>query len=112
MSNVRIFKATHDFDKRIDLPNVAEEFITQSFPLRGAFDESGYVYKFNSGRDKIADFGDLAQLGQAWIGNSDNSQVGFNCAEGIILGGCLVGLSNRVEKRGFPNIRQSDNPGL
>lgn len=56
--DVWIVKTANDLDDGVNLADVAEEFVAQSFALGCALDEASDVYEFDAGWDYGLGFGD------------------------------------------------------
>ena len=112
VDDVRVFKAAHDLDERIHFADVAEELVAQALALRRAFDQAGDIHELDGRRDLRADLGDLAELRQARVRHTDDAQVGFDGAEGIILRRGLVRAGDGVEECGLPYVRKTDDACL
>ena len=80
-------------DDGIALTDVAQELVTKTLALAGAFYQSGYIDYLNGGGNDSARMNQLGQFGQALIGNGDGSYVGFNGTEREV---CCT-LKNRID---------------
>lgn len=109
---VRIFKAAHDMQHRVDAFDRAEERVAFSKPLRRAFDQSGDVDQFDLRRDHALGVHDLLQHPQALVGHADHAGVRIDRAERIV--GRLRRLRHRqrIENGALTDIRQAHDPTI
>src|SRR5207248_3132710 len=98
--------------ERVHFADVAQEFVTEAFPLRGAFDQAGYIHELNRRRNERFYFDDARQLRKASIGNADDAKVGIDRAKGIVFSRGFMRTSQCVEQCGFSHIGQTDDPRL
>ena len=109
MMNVRIFKATNHLHDRVHFANVMEKLVSQSFARACAFDQAGDIDELDRGWRDFFGVGNLCDFFQPRIGHRDDSDVRINRAERIIFCWRFVSAGDRVEKRRFPDVRQSDD---
>ena len=100
MHHIRIFKTADHMDDSSDLTDMAEEFISQAFPLGGAFYKSRNIIKLNGGIDCFLGIIHLMQDFQTFVRNGYNAHIGFDGAKRVIssLG---TSLCNRIKQRTF-----------
>jgi hypothetical protein len=95
---------------RVDFANVAEKLVAEPFAARGAADEASDIDEFELGRDDLGRFRETRRDIEPLIRYRDPPDIGFDRAERVIRrvrrGGCGQG----VEKGGFADIRQPDDP--
>ena len=107
--DVFVFEAANDLDDGVDFADVSEEFVAKTFALGGAFNESGNVNEFDSGRNDDLGLGDLRQDFEAGIGDGDDADVWIDGAEGVIGGLGLARACDGVKQGRFAHIRQANN---
>src|SRR5205807_6891413 len=73
--DVRVFKTAHDLHEGVHFADVAEEFVSQPFPLRCAFHQSGNVHELDGCRDDFVRFGDFGQRSQTRIRHFDDADI-------------------------------------
>ena len=112
MRDVRVFKTADDLHDGVHFADVAEEFVSQPFPLRCAFHQSGNVHELDGCRDDFVRFGDFGQRSQTRIRHFDDADIGINGAKRIILRSRLARARDSVEQRGLADIGQTDNSGF
>src|SRR5690606_15346250 len=81
MGDVVILEATQDVDDRIDLADIGEELVAETFALGRTPDETGDVDKGNAGRDDFLGAGDLRDVSQARVRNSNLAGIRLYGAE-------------------------------
>ena len=107
--NVRIFKTTHDLHDRFDFANVMEELIPEPFARARAFDQTGDIDKLDCRWRDFFRVGNLGDFFQSRIGHGYDADVRIDRAERIIFRRRFVRACDRIEKRRFPDVRQSYN---
>src|ERR1041385_5309879 len=107
--NVRVLEATHDLHQGIHFANMAEELVPETFPARRAFDQPGDIHELEGGWDEVADLGNFAQRFQPRVGHAHYPKIRLNGAEGVVLSRGFVRPGDGIEKRGFPDIGQSND---
>ena len=109
MMDVGALKTAHDLHNRVDLPNVTEKLVAESFARARAFDQSGDVDKLDRRRHDFLRMRHFCQDIETRVGNGHDADVWIDGAEGIILCRRFVRSGDGIEKRGFPDVRQADN---
>ena len=69
MDDIVIIEAAHHVHNGIDLANVGEELVAESFALTRALNEARDIYKFDGGRDdlvRLCDFSQRFQSVRTW----------------------------------------------
>src|ERR1700751_2005743 len=93
----------------IDLPNGGEELVAETFALRGAAHQAGYVDEGDARRDDLLGLGKRAELFQARIWHRDLADVRLDGAEWIVGRLRRRRLRQRIEERRFADVRQADD---
>ena len=106
-----LFEAAHDLHDRVHFADVAEELVAESLARAGAFHEARDVDKLNRGRDNFLRVRKLGEHLEARIGHGDDAEVRIDRAKGIVRRLRLAGACDGVEKGGFADVRQTDDPG-
>ena len=109
MMNVRIFEATHHLHDCVHFPNVMKKLVAQPFARARAFDQTCDVDELDCRRRDFFGVRNLCDFRQSRVRHSDDTDVRINCAEWIILRRRFVRARDRVEKRRFPDVWQSNN---
>src|SRR5690348_3540424 len=109
MMDIGALKTAHDLHNSVDLANVTEELVAESFARARASDQSGNIDKLDRRRDDFLRMRHLCQDIEPRVGNDHNADVWVDGAEGIILCRRFVRSGDGIKKRGFPNVRQADN---
>ena len=108
MDHVRIIEAAHDIQNGIGFADMGEKLITQTFAFTCARHEARNVHKLGGRRQDFLRFDDGGKRSKAWVGNFNDSDVGFNRAERIVLGRDTR-LGQGIEEGGLAHIGQPDN---
>ena len=108
MDDIRVFKATHDMNNRIALADVRKELVTESLPLRRAFDKSCNVDKLNDRRRDLLCMIQVPKQLQTLVRHRDNPNIRVNRAERIVCGFC-PGFRQGIKQGTLSNIRKSDD---
>ncbi|OIQ81649.1 hypothetical protein GALL_365730 [mine drainage metagenome] len=106
VDHVLVLEAAHDVDDGVGFADVGEELVAQAFALAGAGHEPGDVDELHHGRQHALRLDDGGELLQTRIGHLDHAHIGFDGAEGVVLGGDGA-LGQRVEERGLAHVGQS-----
>ena len=107
MRDVVVLEAAQHVGDGVDLADVAEELIAEPFALGGAAHEPGDVDEREPRRDDLRRLGDRGELVEALIRHADLADVGLDGAERIIGSFRRRRLRQRVEERGFADVRQA-----
>ena len=106
--DVFVVKHTHNFRYRVYFTNVLEKLIPEPLPLRGTFDESGDIDKFDNGRHNLLRVGHFAQRLQTVVRHRNDSYGRVDGTKRIVLGRHAL-LGECIKKRGFSHVWQTDN---
>ena len=107
--DIRVLEATDDLHDRVDLANVAEELVAESFAGARAFHEARDVHKLDRGRDDLLRVRKFRERFEARVGHGDDAEIRIDRAEGVVRGLRFARARDGVEKRGLADIRQPDN---
>ena len=107
--DIGALEATNDLYDGIDFADVAEKLVAQALSLARALHQAGNVHEFDGGWNDLLRFREQREFLQTLVGHVDDSHVRFDRAEGKVCRMGLAGAGDRVKKRGFANIRQSDD---
>ena len=108
MGDIIILETAQYMDNRICLTDVSQELVSQSFALGSTFYQTRYIYNLAGGGNDASRMNQLCQFGESFIGNGNDTHIGFDCTEREI--GCLcLGTAQTVEQSGFTHIGQSYN---
>ena len=111
VGDVVVVKAAQYVEDGVRLAYVGKELVAQSFPLAGSLDQSGDVDNLDGGRHDASRVDQLGELVQSFIGDGDDTDVGFNGAEGEI-GRFGTGFCDGIEKGALPYIWKAHNANL
>ena len=108
MDDVVTVKAAHHVDYGINLADMAEELVAQTFTMAGAFYQAGYIHKFYCCRCVFFRIVHFGQLIQPFVRHGNYAHIGFDGAERKVgAGGAGVGYG--VKKGAFAHIWQTHN---
>ena len=110
MLDVVILEAAQHMDHRIDLADIAEELVAQTFALARALHQTGDIDEAELGRDHLGRAGDRGDPVETRIGDGDLTDIGLDRAEGIVRGLRGLRLGQCIEKGGLADIGQADDP--
>jgi len=111
MGDVVVLEAAQDVGDRVAFADVGEELVAEALALGGAFDQARDVHEGHAGGDDLFGFADLGKGVKASVGHVHLADVRLDGAEREVRGLGGGGAGERVEKRGFADVRQSDDPG-
>ena len=109
VGHVAAFEAAQHVDDGIDFADVRQELVAKPVALRRSADQAGDVDELDLGFDLLRRLGDLADSVEPLVGNGDAADVRLDRAEGIVRRLRRRGLGQRIEKRGFTDIRKPDD---
>ncbi len=109
VGHVAALETAQDVDDGVHLADVGEELVAEAFALGRAADEAGDVDELDLRLDRLRALGDARNLLEALVRDRDAADVRLDRAEGIVGGLRRRRLGQRIEKRGFTDIRQSDD---
>mgnify|MGYP000043539549 CR=1 FL=1 len=93
---------------RIHFANMRKEFVSQTLAAICAANKPRNINKTYCCGNKALRMIHLVQYFQSFIGNVDNADIGFNCAERVIRSLCAR-LGDSVKERALADIGQADN---
>ncbi len=108
MGDVFVFKGSDNVVNAVDLLNVAQEMIAETFALRGASDETCDVDDLEDGADFRFGFPHFTEFVESFIWDGYDGLVGFNGTERIIFGRDIE-FGEDVVSGGFPDVWKTDN---
>ena len=108
MLDVGVLKTPHHLDDRVHLADMGQELVPQPLPRAGPFHQAGDVDEFENGRHHFLRPANFCKDRQAIVRHRDDSLIGLDGAETVIRGESLASLRDRVEKRAFADVRQTD----
>ncbi|MNN81670.1 hypothetical protein D3C81_1985190 [compost metagenome] len=88
-----------------------QELVAQAFALARAGDQARDVDEFDGGGQDAFGLDDFSQLLQTRIRHLDHTDVGFDGAERVVLGGD-AGAGQSIEESRFANVGQADDAAL
>jgi hypothetical protein len=91
-------------DDGINLADVAEELVAQTFAFAGTAHQAGNIDKAELGRDNLGRAGNRRQLVEPRIGNADIADVRFDRAERIVGRLGRLGLGQRIKQGRLADI--------
>src|SRR2546423_12490361 len=107
--HVSVLETAHDLDDGVYFADVAEKLIAEAFTCARAFYQAGDVDELNCRRRDFLGFGELSQLLQTQIWNSDDADVWIDRAKGIIFRRRFMRARNGVKQCRFPDIGQTND---
>ena len=87
MGHIVVVEAAQHMDDGITLADVSQEFVSQSFTLRGPLHQTGNVHNLHRSRDNPTWVDKFSQAVKPLIGDCDDTNVWFDGAEREV--GCL-----------------------
>lgn len=108
MEHIRVAKSPHDLHDSISLADVAQKFIAHALALAGAADNAGDIDERNRGRYGFFGVIEIGELGEARVGEGDNTDIGLDGGKRII-GRQNVVLGERIKERGFSDVGEADD---
>ncbi len=97
MNNIVIFKTTDYMQDRIDLTNMTEKLVTQTFTLACSLYQAGNIDKLHLGRNFIFCFDQVGEFVQANIRYRHYADIWFDGAERVVFRincRCCQGVEN------------------
>lgn len=108
MSDFFVFEGSDDVVNAVDLLDVAQEMVAETFALRGASDQTCDVDDLEDGADFRFGFPHFTEFVESFIWDRHYSLVGFDGTEGVIF--CRdIEFGENVVSGGFTDVRESDN---
>ena len=108
MGNVLVLETPDDVDDGIDLSDMAEELVTQTFPLRGPGHKPGDVDELDGGGRHLLGVGQRGEAVEAVIRHRHHTDVRFDGAKRIV-GRFGPSVAQGIEQGGLPYIGKPDN---
>ena len=108
VNDVAVVEAADHMSDRVHLAYMRKKFISESFSLARALDETGDIDKFDRGRHDPAALIHFFKHAEARIRNRNDADIRVNGAERIIGSFCSR-FGKRVKNRAFPYIGKSDD---
>ena len=84
MDYVRILKAAHDMHNRIDLSDIGQKLVAQSFAFGSSLHQSCDVHKFDDRRSHLCRMIQVGEQLQTLIRYRNHSDIRINGAERIV----------------------------
>ena len=106
MNDIVVVEAAYNVNYGFNFPDMSEEFISKTFTLGSALDEACYIAEFDSGIDSLSGIIYFMKLGDPFIGNCNDTDVGLYGTEGIVGSFCTC-LCYCIEKCTFSDIRKT-----
>ena len=108
MGHALALEAPDHMGDRVDLADLAEEPVAQSFTFVGVLDETGDIDELDGRGGDFLGLDQIGKRGEARVGHRHDADVRLDCAEGIRLGSHGQG-SEGVEYSRFAGVRQTDD---
>ncbi len=109
MHYIVVNEAAHHVNNAVGFANVGEKLVTQTLAFRCAGDETGDIDELHHRRNGFLRLRQIDQCFYAWIGDFDDADIGFDGTERIVFRRDTR-FGQRIEQRGFADIRQTNNP--
>ncbi len=109
MDDISVGETADHMGDRVDFANMPEKLVAEPFAASGAADQPGDIDKFELGRDDLGRFAEAGGDLEPFVGNRHSPEIGLDRAERVVCRLCRGGRGQRIEQRGFADIRQSDN---
>ena len=109
MMNIRILKITYHFEDGIDLPDMGEKFVPESFSRTRSRDESSDIDEFYSGWDGFPAPKNFLEFLESRIIHIYDTDIRLDSTEWEILRCCCIRSSQCIEESRFPYVRESDD---
>ena len=111
MNDIGIVKAADNMNDSIHLTNIGKELVSESLALGRTLYQTCDINKFELCGGKFNGVIHLCQLIKTLIGDRYDTDVRFDSAERIVCG-FSAGVSQRIEKCTFSDIRKSNHTKL
>ena len=111
MNDIVIFKATDNVDNRINLTDMGEELVAETFALGSALYKTCDINEFNDSGGELLGLMEISQPVQPLIRHGNHTHIGVNGAESIIIRRNTC-VGNSIEQSGLANIGQSHDTQL
>ena len=92
----------------IRLPDVAEEFVAQSFSLARPLHQACNVHDFDGGWNNVLWINQFRQFLKARVGHGDDTNVGLNRTKREIRA-LRLRIGKAIEKGGFTDVGEANN---
>src|SRR3990167_9073546 len=96
-------------DNGVNLPDMRQEFIAQSFPFGSVFYQSGNIIKLNNSRNNLFSFDDFSQYRQTLIRHFHYTDIRLDGAERIIGRFGYLPFEKGIKEGRLAHIRQPDD---
>ena len=97
MGDIVVVEAAEHVDDGVAVANIGEELVAETLAFGGAFDETGDVDNLDGGGYDGGRAFNLDEFGEAFVGDGDDADVGFDGAEREV-GGLGFSVAEAVEK--------------
>ena len=104
--HIVVVETAQHVDNSIGLAYVSEEFVAESFTLRGTFYKARDIHNLTCGGNDTSGMYQFCEFGESLIGHGYHAHVGLYRTERKVCCLCL-GTRQTIEKRGFSHIGQS-----
>ena len=111
MGDVRRFEAANDVEDGVDRADVAEELISESLTLGGAFHQAGDVEDLYGGRDDLLRWNDRFDPREPLVGHRHDAHVRLDRCKWVV-GGFCTGCGQSVEEGGLADVGQAHDASL
>src|ERR1043165_190982 len=108
--DIGILETTHDLDDRVYFADVAEKLVAEAFARARTFHQARDIDELDRGRNYFLRMRKLCQNVKARVRNGHDSEVWIDRAKRVVGRLRFSGAGNGVEERGFPDVRQPDDP--
>ena len=108
MHDIAVLKTTHHMHNSVHFPDIAQELIAQSFPLRCALYKPGDIHEFDGGRRHLLRLVHISQQLQSFIRHRHNADIRVDRAERII-GRFRSRFRQRIKKCALTHIWKSND---
>src|SRR5215831_3011562 len=109
MMNICVLEAANHLHNRVDLANVAQELITQSFSSARSFDQPCDVHKLNRRRDRFLRMRQFGKNCQSTIWHGHDTKIRVNRAERIVRRLSFPCAGDSVKEGRFPDVWQAND---
>ena len=96
MHHIAIVETAEHVDDGVGLADISQELIAQAFALGRTLDEARNINNLHRGGNDTTRMDQLGKPCQSFVGHSDDTDIGFNGAEGEI-GGLRLCVTQAIE---------------
>ncbi len=104
VGDIGVLKAANHMHDGRRIANVAQKLIAESFPVTGAFHQSGDIHEFNGGMNRLSDFGEFGEFFNPRVRNGDDGFVRLHGAKRITRHLRVLFFDERIKRGTFADV--------